>query len=235
MAIKTVGNLIPSTTDTPLDARFRVQSISDINLIENPYIGLTFFVIDEGKYYIVKSLTTKLIGTEYVDNAAILEYDEIPSTNEVIKMMQNIGGNEIIYTVNNKLADDNGNFTITSDDIGSAEIIHKHAISDINGMQDVINSKSPKDHTHNMVYSVEVGDKLLKSSVVIEGGENIIIKNDGNVISISGEPFAEDVAESIPNANTQQTKNLKMFTGTQEEWDNFNKDQNFDYVVFILD
>lgn len=232
MAIKTVGNLIPSTTDTPLDARIRINTISEIELIENPYIGMTFFVIENNTYYIVKSLKSKELNGQNVENALIDEFEVLPSSSQVLSMIKD---NETTYTINGKIADDNGNFTITSEDINSAAIVHNHSINDINGMQDVINSKSPKDHTHNMVYSVEVGDKLLKSSVVIEGGENIIIKNDGNVISMTGEPFAEDVAESIPNANTQQTKNLKMFTGTQEEWDNFNKDPNFDYVVFILD
>ena len=50
------GPLMPSTKDTPIDARTRVATLDDIVNIQVPYVGMIFFVISEGKHYTVKSL-----------------------------------------------------------------------------------------------------------------------------------------------------------------------------------
>ena len=45
------GGFIPSSINTPLDLRTRVQSIEDIKNIESPFIGMIFYVIDEEEFY----------------------------------------------------------------------------------------------------------------------------------------------------------------------------------------
>lgn len=232
MAIKTVGNLIPSTTDTPLDARIRINTISEIELIENPYIGMTFFVIENNTYYIVKSLKSKELNGQSVENALIDEFEVLPSSSQVLSMIKD---NETTYTINGKIADDNGNFTISADDIDGAQADHIHQISQINNLSSELDSKAPSDHTHQMVKSITIGDNILSDSLVFEGSKNVIIENVGNVISIIGEPFVEDIADQIPNANPSITKPIKMFVGTQSEWDSFEKETDVDYVVFIVD
>ena len=42
--------------DLPLDARTRIENLDEISMIEFPYIGMMFYVKDEDKFYVVKSL-----------------------------------------------------------------------------------------------------------------------------------------------------------------------------------
>ena len=55
------GSLIPSSKDTPLDARSRIDTIADVETIELPYVGMLFYVKDEHKFYVVNSLKSKVI------------------------------------------------------------------------------------------------------------------------------------------------------------------------------
>ena len=50
-AIVSGGGFVPSTSNTPLDIRSRINTISDVSSIPSPYIGMIFYVIDEDKYY----------------------------------------------------------------------------------------------------------------------------------------------------------------------------------------
>ena len=70
------GPLMPSTKDTPIDARTRVATLDDIVNIQVPYVGMIFFVISEGKHYTVKSLKSKDINGIIVENALVDEYEE---------------------------------------------------------------------------------------------------------------------------------------------------------------
>lgn len=71
------GSLIPATTNTPIDARCRVETESDILNIENPYIGQLIYCIDSGKFYVINTLASKKIGPLSVDNAAVGTYTEL--------------------------------------------------------------------------------------------------------------------------------------------------------------
>ena len=70
------GPLMPSTKDTPIDARTRIATLDDIVNIQVPYIGMIFFVISEGKHYTVKSLKAKDVNGVTVENALVDEYEE---------------------------------------------------------------------------------------------------------------------------------------------------------------
>ena len=70
------GPLMPSTKDTPIDVRTRVESLEDIINIQLPYVGMIFFVKSEGKHYTVKSLKSKDLNGVVVENALIDQYEE---------------------------------------------------------------------------------------------------------------------------------------------------------------
>jgi hypothetical protein len=86
------GGFIPSSTDTPIDLRIRVQSIDDIYDIELPYVGMIVYVIDEDKYYKIKTLKAKKVGIVSVENALVDTFEEFfinssnGSTNELAQM-----------------------------------------------------------------------------------------------------------------------------------------------------
>ena len=232
MAIKTVGNLIPSTITTPLDARVRINSLLEIEQIENPYVGMAFFVIENQTYYIVKSLKSKELSGTTVEEYVINEYEILPSINQVFDIIRN---NEVSYTINGKAADENGNFSIEADDIGGALENHTHDIVDINGLDEAIEGKALASHAHDMLKKITVNNTFITDSITLEGSGNIIIDNIGNVISLKGEPFTVDIADKVPNANPENEKEIKLFIGTQSEWDTFTKDSSVDYLVFIVD
>ena len=70
------GPLMPSTKDTPIDVRTRVESLEDIINIQLPYVGMIFFVKSEGKHYTVKSLKSKDLNGVVVEDALIDQYEE---------------------------------------------------------------------------------------------------------------------------------------------------------------
>lgn len=78
-AIMSKGGFVPSTTDTPIDIRSRINTISDVSSIPSPYIGMIFYVIDEDKYYKVQSLKDDTSGIIVKINASIDQYDELIS------------------------------------------------------------------------------------------------------------------------------------------------------------
>ena len=73
--IKLASSVIPSTVDTPLDARSRVAAEVDILNIETPSIGQMIYCTETGKFYVVKTLTSKTIGGIVVQNAAVGDYE----------------------------------------------------------------------------------------------------------------------------------------------------------------
>lgn len=82
------GGFVPSSTDTPIDLRIRVQSIDDIYDIELPYVGMIVYVIDEDKYYKIKTLKAKEVGITLIENALVDTFEEffINSSNESTQM-----------------------------------------------------------------------------------------------------------------------------------------------------
>ena len=69
--IITGGGIMPSTIDTPADVRTRVNTFADIANIDNPFVGMEVWVIDEAKEYRVKKLVSKVIGGVDIPNGAI--------------------------------------------------------------------------------------------------------------------------------------------------------------------
>lgn len=68
------GGFKPSTTNTPIDVRTRIESISEVGSIPQPYVGMIFYVIDEDAYYVVQTLKSQSIGPITVENALVDTY-----------------------------------------------------------------------------------------------------------------------------------------------------------------
>ena len=76
--INVSGALIPTTINTPLDARSVVETIEDLENISYPNIGLQVYIKSENRYIRVTALGPKRIGPLIVTMAAIesWEYDD---------------------------------------------------------------------------------------------------------------------------------------------------------------
>ena len=70
------GSATPSIIDAPLDIRTRVNTVDDIYNIELPYIGMIIYVIDEDKYYKVKTLKAKEIAGVLIENSLVDTFEE---------------------------------------------------------------------------------------------------------------------------------------------------------------
>ena len=70
------GGLRPSQANMPLDIRTRIESIDEVEKIPVPFIGMIFYVIDEDKFYFVKSLKSKIVGGRPIENMIVDEFEE---------------------------------------------------------------------------------------------------------------------------------------------------------------
>ena len=75
--ITSSGGLKPSVANTPIDVRTRIETIADVASIPLAYVGMIFYVVDEDKFYKVKSLKDKKIGPLVTKNALVDEYVEL--------------------------------------------------------------------------------------------------------------------------------------------------------------
>ena len=121
------GPLVPSTKDTPIDIRTRVNTIEDIPNIELPFVGMMFYVINEGKHYVVRTLKAKDVNGISVENAVVDTYSELDTQadlsnyateelveeliadlreadNEIMEMIENIQINSGVAGENGKSA-----------------------------------------------------------------------------------------------------------------------------------
>ena len=71
------GSLIPSSNNSPLDLRTRINTIAEVEAIQVPYVGMIFYVIDEDKYYSVKSLKESQMGNITINDAIIDKYEPL--------------------------------------------------------------------------------------------------------------------------------------------------------------
>lgn len=81
--IKTADSLLPSKVNTPLDARGRVATEADILNIEAPAIGQLVYCLENGRFYVITALKSKMIGAIQVLDAAVAAYEELVSGNNL--------------------------------------------------------------------------------------------------------------------------------------------------------
>ena len=164
--------------------------------------------------------------------AAIID----PQTGEPVNFStQAQGGSAVAYTINNKSADNNGNFTISASDLGAASANHNHAIADIASLQTALDGKAAANHTHTMVTSLVVNGSTVTDVVEFRGSGNVQVSQSGNEISISITPYTLDTGSTITDGNSGETIPLGVFTGTEAEWEAFQASMpnNTRYLVFI--
>ena len=76
MPVSIPDSLIPNRTDCPLDARARINSLSDVSSIEVPYIGMVFFCKADSRFYVVNSLKGRSVGGRVIPDGMIDSYSE---------------------------------------------------------------------------------------------------------------------------------------------------------------
>lgn len=79
------GSFLPSSRNTPLDARTRINSIINVESIEVPFIGMIFYVEDKQKFYKVLSLKSKKVGPVELANSLIDKYEELINPDFITK------------------------------------------------------------------------------------------------------------------------------------------------------
>lgn len=75
------GALVPSTKDTPIDARTRVQTVEDIKTIANPYQGMRIFVIEKDETYVVTQLQQQKVGI--IATNVIKTVEKVPDQEDI--------------------------------------------------------------------------------------------------------------------------------------------------------
>ena len=73
--------------DLPLDARTRIETLDEVPMIEFPFIGMMFYVKNEDKFYVVKSLKGEEavpgMAVTFVPNIRVDQYEEFSSGSEL--------------------------------------------------------------------------------------------------------------------------------------------------------
>lgn len=139
------------------------------------------------------------------------------------------------YTINNNAADSNGNFSITASELEAAPAVHTHAISDVTGLQTQLDGKSPTNHTHRLVQSLNVGDVSISDAVKLVGGDNVSLETVLNTIYINVNAQAAGAAAAVQNLATADGSTVKVFIGTNAQWTAFTKETGVKYLVYILE
>ena len=71
------GSLIPSVKNAPLDIRTRINTIAEVESIQVPFVGMIFYVIDEEKFYVVKTLKGSNVGNIELKDTTIDIYEPL--------------------------------------------------------------------------------------------------------------------------------------------------------------
>lgn len=103
-ALSSSGGFKPSTVDTPIDIRTRVETENDILSIPNPYIGMIVFVKDTGKRFEVISIKEVQSGLskvsrvdQYKEFSAHQNLDEYVKKTEIPTKVSELT-NDALYT-----------------------------------------------------------------------------------------------------------------------------------------
>lgn len=71
------GSVIPTTADTPLDARARIQKLADLTAIEMPFVGMEVYCLETARKYRVLSLKNKIVNGVAVANMQVDKYETV--------------------------------------------------------------------------------------------------------------------------------------------------------------
>jgi hypothetical protein len=159
-----------------------------------------------------------------------------PSINEFLAANNEISGGSggsINYTVNGNPPDENGNFEVNVSTTGAALAGHTHTFGEISDFETLSNDYSDVNHTHDLVTGVKVGNTVLTENVAIAAGNNVKITESAGKVKIDAVPYTYTTTQQIVDSGSQGG-NVKIFTGTQSEWDNLTKDPSVTYIAMII-
>lgn len=71
------GSLIPSSNNSPLDLRTRINTIAEVESIQVPFVGMIFYVMDEEKFYVVKSLKSMEMGNMVLEDSVVDRFEPL--------------------------------------------------------------------------------------------------------------------------------------------------------------
>lgn len=150
--IMSSGGFIPSTSDTPLDARERVNLYSEIKDIPNPYIGMEIRVlndeINEGK--MTKYKVTNLLPNEYGVPNSYIDMDTLEKISESLSdedLVFDGAYEDELEIIMPQLKTDNNLNTIDKTIVG--------AINELNGLINNVTLSSPNGTKYKLVVDDE--------------------------------------------------------------------------------
>ncbi len=73
--IITSGGMRPSSSDTPVDIRTRIESLDDIYEVPLPFVGMIIYCKEDDCYYKVLSLKPKRIGAISIPDSLVDKYE----------------------------------------------------------------------------------------------------------------------------------------------------------------
>lgn len=145
------------------------------------------------------------------------------------------GGGDMVYTINNLAADEDGNFSLTASSLGAAAIGHGHVISDITGLQDSLDDKAAEDHTHEeYVSGLTVDGETAHGECSLVAGNNVVLEKSGNTISIGVDSDSYVGGIAVQNISTTSNDVVETFIGTAAQWSAFTKVAGKKYLVYII-
>ena len=146
-----MGNFTMSPTDTPLDARIRVETEADILNISKPYLGMIVYAKDTGKHYKVTGLKDKKLGLKVVKNAAVDTYEVlVPEVSNV-----DLTGYATEEFVNNKVSEFVGSAPEALDTLNELSAALGNDPNFATTMTNLIATKADNSHRHDDLYAAK--------------------------------------------------------------------------------
>jgi len=242
------GGFKPSSTDTPLDIRCRVETEADIMSIPKPYIGMVIYVKDTGKRFEVLSLKDIKAGLSVVKNAAVNEYRElIVSYNDLADKPEipNIEGlateNFVNEGLTNKVDKVEGKSLVDDAEIARLANVDNYDDAEIRG---ILANKADKSE----LFSKDYNDLTNKPEIPsIEGlaTENFVNEGLGaKVDKVEGKSLVDDAEierlanvdnYELPVATNEELGGVKAGSNIQITQDGVINGANYQFQVNMIE
>lgn len=191
--IITSGNFITSTTDTPINARSRINSITDIPTIENPAIGEIFYCIENKTLYVITGLKSKTVAGITLQNAAIDTYTPVCQ------------GGDNAFTVDSELSDTSTNpvenrvisaqFQTVTESIDQTNI-------NVNTLQAEVTATASKVDTVVGTVSNKQDKLISGTNIKTVNGKSLLGEGDIEIVGTADIDLDDTVTEDSSNAVT---------------------------------
>ena len=130
-----------------------------------------------------------------------------------------LSGGSMEYTINGQPADDAGNFVVDAAALNAA------------GLQAGLDGKAGNDHVHDYVVALNVNETPISGAFTIQTAGQLTASVAGQVLTLTGELPTTAQATSLTDAG--DAADVRLFVGTQAEWDAFTPAGGVKYIVYI--